>query len=125
MNARHSFWIAPVLLGLACDQARGGNESTLSAVSEGASSLASPADNRRAGGDPARLERLRATRMPPIAGPVMFDTPEADALLAALFVADNGIEWAISVAPDPRIPVLHEELRRVQGLDFEVVVAPK
>ena len=41
-----------------------------------------------------------------------------------MFVADNGIEWAISVAPDPRIPNLHEELRRVKGLDFEVVMAP-
>src|SRR5207249_4261733 len=26
-----------------------------------------------------------------------------------MFVADNGIDWAISVAPDPRIPVLNEE----------------
>ena len=42
-----------------------------------------------------------------------------------LLVADNGIEWAISVAPDPRIPVLHEELRRIRGSDFEVVVAPE
>lgn len=37
----------------------------------------------------------------------------------------NGIEWAISVAPDPRIPVLHEELRKVRGSAFEVVVAPE
>ncbi len=43
----------------------------------------------------------------------------------SMFVADNGIEWAISVAPDPRIPNLHEELRRVKGSDFEVVVAPE
>lgn len=41
-----------------------------------------------------------------------------------MMVADNGIEWAISCAPDPRIPVLHEELRKVRGSDFEVVVAP-
>jgi hypothetical protein len=41
-----------------------------------------------------------------------------------MFVADNGIDWAISVAPDPRIPVLHEELRRVQGKNFEVVEPP-
>jgi hypothetical protein len=41
-----------------------------------------------------------------------------------MFVADNGIDWAISVAPDPRIPVLHEELRRIRGSDFEVVTAP-
>jgi len=41
-----------------------------------------------------------------------------------MFVADNGIEWAISVAPDERIPVFNEELRRVHGSDFEVVVPP-
>jgi hypothetical protein len=42
-----------------------------------------------------------------------------------MFVADNGLEWAISVAPDPRIPVMHEELRQVKGSDFEVVQRPK
>lgn len=42
-----------------------------------------------------------------------------------MFVADNGIDWAISVTPDPRIPVLHEELRRIKGADFEVVIAPE
>jgi hypothetical protein len=41
-----------------------------------------------------------------------------------MFVADNGIDWAISVTPDPRIPVMHEELRKIKGADFEVVVAP-
>ena len=41
-----------------------------------------------------------------------------------MLVADNGIEWAVSVTPDPRIPILHEELRRVKGGVFEVVVAP-
>jgi len=41
-----------------------------------------------------------------------------------MFVADNGLDWAISVAPDPRIPVLHGELRRLQGSDFEVVTKP-
>ena len=62
-----------------------------------------------------------------------FDTskfsPNVRTILTALkhygmLVADNGIEWAISVAPDERIPVLHEELRRVKGSDFEVVVSP-
>jgi hypothetical protein len=57
-------------------------------------------------------------------------SPPVQAILKGLkkygmFVADNGIEWAISVAPDPRIPLLHEELRRVRGSDFEVVVAPE
>ena len=57
-------------------------------------------------------------------------SPEARTILIALkrhgmFVADNGIEWAISVAPDDRIPPLHEELRRVKGSDFEVVGPPQ
>ncbi len=56
--------------------------------------------------------------------------PEARTILTGLkrygmFVADNGIEWAISVAPDPRISNLHAELRKVKGSDFEVVVPPK
>jgi hypothetical protein len=41
-----------------------------------------------------------------------------------MFVADNGIEWAVSCTPDERIPVLHEELRKVKGSDFEVVTPP-
>ncbi len=62
-----------------------------------------------------------------------FDTkgfsPEVQAILKGLqkygmLCADNGIDWAISVAPDPRIPVLHEELRRIRGSDFEVVIPP-
>ncbi len=62
-----------------------------------------------------------------------FDTrgfsPEVRTILKGLqkygmLCADNGIDWAISVAPDPRIPVLHEELRRVRGSDFEVVIPP-
>jgi hypothetical protein len=56
-------------------------------------------------------------------------SPEVKTILVALkrygmFVADNGIEWAISVAPDPRIPVMHEELRKIKGSDFEVVEPP-
>jgi hypothetical protein len=56
-------------------------------------------------------------------------SPEVKTILVALkrygmLVADNGIEWAVSCAPDPRIPVLHEELRKVKGSDFEVVQAP-
>jgi hypothetical protein len=57
-------------------------------------------------------------------------SPEVRAILAGLkkygmLVADNGIDWAISCAPDERIPVLHEELRKVKGSDFEVVVPPE
>jgi hypothetical protein len=56
-------------------------------------------------------------------------SPEVQAILKGLkrygmFVADNGIDWALSVAPDPRIPSLHEELRKVKGSDFEVVQPP-
>lgn len=62
-----------------------------------------------------------------------FDTskfsPEVKTILEALkrygmLNADNGIDWAVSVAPDERIPVLHEELRKVKGADFEVVTPP-
>ena len=43
-------------------------------------------------------------------------SPHAQAILKGLkkygmFVADNGMDWAISVAPDPRIEPLHEEMR--------------
>ena len=41
-----------------------------------------------------------------------------------MFVADNGIEWGMSSTADDRVPAMHEELRRVKGADFEVVVAP-
>lgn len=62
-----------------------------------------------------------------------FDTskfsPEVKPILEALkrygmINADNGIDWAVSVAPDERIPVLHDELRKVKGSDFEVVTPP-
>ena len=57
-------------------------------------------------------------------------SPEVKVILEALKVygmlnADNGIDWAISVAPDGRIPDLHEDLRKVKGSDFEVVTPPK
>jgi hypothetical protein len=42
-----------------------------------------------------------------------------------MLVADNGIEWAISIAPDPRIAPMHEELRKVKGSDFDVVEQPR
>jgi len=41
-----------------------------------------------------------------------------------MLVADNGIEWAISCAPDERIVAMHEELRKVKGAAFEVVEVP-
>ena len=63
-----------------------------------------------------------------------FDTsafpPAVKTILEALkrygmICADNGIDWAISVTPDERIPVLHDELRKVKGADFEVVMPPQ
>jgi hypothetical protein len=56
-------------------------------------------------------------------------SPPARAIMEGLkkygmFVADNGLEWAISLAPDERIPPLHEELRKVRGEAFEVVERP-
>lgn len=76
-------------------------------------------------GLPRMGERIRLRRDYPIAR----FSPPVRTILAALqrhgmFVADNGIEWAISVTPDKRIPVLHEELRRVRGSAFEVVRRP-
>jgi hypothetical protein len=74
---------------------------------------------------PRMGERLRLRRDFDVSG----FTPEVQALLKGLqkygmFVADNGLDWALSVAPDPRIANLHEELRKVKGADFEVVEAP-
>lgn len=83
--------------------------------------------SRRTDADLPRMgERLRLRKD--------FDTskfsPDVRVILDGLkrygmMVADNGLDWAISVAPDERIPVLHEELRKVRGSDFEVVTAPK
>lgn len=51
--------------------------------------------------------------------------PHVQAILKGLkkygmFVADNGGDWRLSVAPDARIKGL-DELRRLKGSDFEVV----
>ncbi len=75
---------------------------------------------------PRMGERLRLKADYDISG----FSPPVQAILKGLkkygmLVADNGIDWAISVAPDERIPELHEELRKVHGDAFEVVVAPK
>ncbi|OAI52258.1 hypothetical protein AYO44_16655 [Planctomycetaceae bacterium SCGC AG-212-F19] len=56
-------------------------------------------------------------------------SPEAQAILKGLkkygmFVADNGLDWTISVVPDPRIPLLHDEFSRIKGSAFEVVEPP-
>jgi hypothetical protein len=54
--------------------------------------------------------------------------PHVQVILRALkkygmFVADNGIEWAISIAPDPRIKGLETlDHKALKGGDFEVIV---
>ena len=68
---------------------------------------------------PRMGERIRLRRDFDIAS----FSPEVQAILKGLkkygmFVADNGLDWAISVAPDPRIPPMHEELRTNQRLGF-------
>ena len=74
---------------------------------------------------PRMGERIRLRQDYDVSG----HSPEVQTILKGLqkygmLVADNGIDWAISVTPDPRIPELHAELRKVQGSDFEVVEPP-
>jgi hypothetical protein len=75
---------------------------------------------------PRMGERIRLRAGVSLAG----FSPPAQAILKGLkkygmLVADNGLDWAISVAPDPRIRPLHEEMRRIRGSDFEVVTPPQ
>jgi hypothetical protein len=74
---------------------------------------------------PRMGERLRLKKDYDISG----FSPAAQAILKGLkkygmFVADNGLDWTISVAPDSRIPSLHEEFSRIKGSAFEVVQSP-
>jgi len=74
---------------------------------------------------PRMGERIRLRKDFDISG----FSPNVKAILEALkrygmFVADNGIDWAISIAPDQRIPEMNAELRKVRGSDFEVVEPP-
>ena len=74
---------------------------------------------------PRMGERLRLKANYDISG----FSKEAQAILKGLkkhgmLVADNGIDWALSSAPDERIPPLHEELRKIKGSAFEVVEMP-
>jgi hypothetical protein len=80
------------------------------------------ASNRDDPNLPRMGERIRLRQDYDISG----FSPEVQAILQGLkkygmFVADNGIDWAISVAPDQRIPTLNEELRKIKGSAFEVV----
>jgi hypothetical protein len=74
---------------------------------------------------PRMGERFRLRRDFDISG----FSPAVQAILKGLkkygmLLADNGQDWAISSAPDERIPIMHEELRRVPGGAFEVVTPP-
>ena len=74
---------------------------------------------------PRMGERLRLKKNFDISG----FSPQAQAILKGLkkygvFVADNGLDWTISVAPDSRIPLMHEEFSRIKGSAFEVVRKP-
>src|SRR5262245_59279852 len=55
-------------------------------------------------GDPARLERIRAAKMPKVVRPVSLDTPEADAIVAALEVFPPDNPWNLVVADWPLHP---------------------
>jgi hypothetical protein len=79
------------------------------------------ASNKTDANLPRMGERFRLRRDFDISG----FSPHAQAILGGLkrygmFVADNGGDWRISVAPDSRIKGL-DDLRRVRGKDFEVV----
>jgi hypothetical protein len=71
---------------------------------------------------PRMGERIRLRKDFDISG----FSPAAQAILKGLkkygmFVADNGLDWTISVTPDSRIPLLHEEFAKIKGSAFEVV----
>ncbi|MBY0456136.1 MAG: hypothetical protein K2V38_02240, partial [Gemmataceae bacterium] len=55
-------------------------------------------------GDPARLARIKKEKMPKIDKPVMFNTPEADAILAALEVFPEDNPWNLVVTDWPLHP---------------------
>jgi len=55
-------------------------------------------------GDPVRLERIRAAKMPKIDKPILFDTPEADAIVSALEVFPPDNPWNLVVEDWPLNP---------------------
>src|SRR5262249_48643349 len=58
----------------------------------------------KVGGDPARLERIKAAKMPKFDQPVLFYTPEADAILSALEVFPPDNPWNLVVSDWPLHP---------------------
>jgi hypothetical protein len=55
-------------------------------------------------GDPARLARISATKMPKFKEPVSFETPEADAIVSALEVFPPDNPWNLDVSRWPLHP---------------------
>ncbi len=55
-------------------------------------------------GDPARLKRIRAAGMPKIDKPILFDTPEADAIVSALEVFPPDNPWNLVIEDWPVHP---------------------
>jgi hypothetical protein len=55
-------------------------------------------------GDPARLKRIRAAAMPRIDKPILFNTPEADAIVSALEVFPPDNSWNLVVEDWPVHP---------------------
>src|SRR5262249_54369608 len=55
-------------------------------------------------GDPARLARIRKAKMPKITKPILFNTPEADAICSALEVYPANNPWNLVVENWPLHP---------------------
>ncbi len=75
---------------------------------------------------PRMGERFRLRRDFPAQG----FSPNVQTLIKALkkhglIVADNGMDWFISIAPDSRIGPMNAELAKIKGAVFEAVVAPR
>jgi hypothetical protein len=64
------------------------------------------------GDDPERLKRIRIAKMPAISKPVQFDTPEADAICAALEVFPPDNPWNLVVENWPVHPNSQNIVRR-------------
>ena len=70
-------------------------------------SAAAPAEGESVGSiqsDPARLARIRAAKMPKITEPVMFYTPQADAICSALEVFPRDNPWNQVIEDWPSTP---------------------
>ena len=66
--------------------------------------LEGPSPGAQVHGDPARLERIRAAAMPTIDKPILFDTPQADAIVSALEVFPPDNPWNLVVEDWPVHP---------------------